>query len=117
MALLLRHGSRMSWHSSTLRSVKLRRGFLLAPLVRHLPLEESGTVRHVRASPLLGRSEERLGDLGPASGRWTQLPKQRPIAPDVAAGAGDRRKIPRCAASAARISAPPSSDSVSCTEK
>src|SRR5438552_16613586 len=61
MALLLHHGFRMSWSSSTLRSVKLRRGFLLAPLVGHPPPEESETVRRVRASPLLGRCEERQG--------------------------------------------------------
>src|SRR5438105_15453842 len=117
MAHLLRHGSRMSWRSSTQRSVKLRRGLLLAPLIEHLPPEESGAERHVRVSPLLSRSEERLGDLGPASGRWTQLPKRRPLAPGVDAGAGGRRRSLRCVVSTARISAPPSSDSVSCAER
>src|SRR5204863_164590 len=82
----------------------LRRGLLLAPLVGHLPPEESGAERHVRVSLLLGRSKERLGGLGPSSGRWTQLPKRRLLAPGVAAGAGGRRRSLRCVASAARTS-------------
>src|SRR5438132_1378311 len=117
MALLLCHGFRTSWRSSTLHSVKLRRGLLLAPLVGHPPPGESEAVRHTRTNPLLSRSEEGQGDPGPASRQWTQPPKRRPLSLGAAAGARGRRKIPRCAASAARVIAPPSSDSVSCVEK
>src|SRR6266540_3496671 len=102
MAHLPRHGSKTSWRSSTLRSVKLRRGFLWAPHVGHLLREEFETVRYVRLSHLLGKREGRLEDPGPASGRSTRFPKQRPLAPGVAASAGGRRRSLHSAASAAR---------------
>ncbi len=89
---------------------------LWPPRVRRPPPVGSGTVSCVRTNPLLGGSEGRLEVPGPASRRKIQPSRRRPLAPGAAAGARGRRRIPRRAASAARISAPPSSGSVSCAE-